>query len=206
MTYIEQSLGRHEKILMAARFHWIYTARALFWILAGFGLAFAVGVASVWWDVYSEMKRVYGSRVTGEMWFRVWNHVVRANGGYLKMMWDLPTQYRAFMLAPSVVGVYAFCTMMLVRATTEIAVTNERVIYKKGLLSRQVGELNVDRIEGVSVHQGPIERLLDCGYVSLRGVGVGEVDLPQIASPIAFRRAVNEAKADLEAKNGGSKA
>ena len=36
-------------------------------------------------------------------------------------------------------------------ATAKFAVTTERLIYKKGLVARHVGELNVDRIEGVSV-------------------------------------------------------
>jgi len=37
------------------------------------------------------------------------------------------------------------------RATTELAVTNHRVIYKSGLLSRHTIEMNRDKVESVDV-------------------------------------------------------
>ena len=48
-------------------------------------------------------------------------------------------------------GLLKFAQMMIVKATTEIAVTNKRLVYKRGLIARFVGEMNIDRIEGVNV-------------------------------------------------------
>jgi len=91
-------------------------------------------------------------------------------------------------------GLLGFAQMMVVKATTEIAVTNRRLIYKRGLVARHVGEMSIDRIEGVNVLQGILGRLLNYGRVAVRGMGVGEVVLPPIEDPIAFRLSIEKAK------------
>ena len=83
---------------------------------------------------------------------------------------------------------------MIVRATTEIAVTNSRLIYKRGLVARYVGEMSIDRIEGVNVLQGVLGRLLGYGRIMVHGIGVGEVILPPLADPIGFRKAIEKAR------------
>jgi uncharacterized membrane protein YdbT with pleckstrin-like domain len=93
---------------------------------------------------------------------------------------------------------------MIVKATTEIAITSERLVYKKGLIARHVGELNIDRIEGVSVRQGVFGRILGYGRVIVRGMGVGEVMLPSIEDPITFRGAIQEALS-MQSKGGNMK-
>ena len=45
------------------------------------------------------------------------------------------------------------------RATTELAVTNHRVIYKSGLLSRHTIEMNRDKVESVDVDQSLLGRI-----------------------------------------------
>ena len=49
---------------------------------------------------------------------------------------------------------------------TEIAVTNRRVIYKKGLIRRQTNEMNMDKVESVKIDQSIIGRMLDYGNVT----------------------------------------
>ena len=81
-------------------------------------------------------------------------------------------------------------------------------IYKKGLIARHVGELGIDRIEGVSVSQGVWGRIWGYGTIIIRGMGVGEVILPSlIEEPIAFRKAIQEARSIREQnKNANGKA
>src|SRR6202035_88240 len=45
------------------------------------------------------------------------------------------------------------------RATTELAVTDHRVIYKSGLLSRHTIEMNRDKVESVDVDQSLLGRI-----------------------------------------------
>jgi uncharacterized membrane protein YdbT with pleckstrin-like domain len=71
--------------------------------------------------------------------------------------------------------------------TTEIAVTNHRVIYKAGLIRRDTVEMLMDKVESVDVDQSILGRLLDYGNVSVRGTGSGFEPLRRIAHPIELR-------------------
>lgn len=193
MLYVQQSLGPSEEILMGARFHWMYTMKAVMWIMFGLAASVGLGYAAIWWEVSAVIRSQY-SGIPDELYQQAWNEVVTARGGYLRILWELNPVLRFGILAFFVLGLFFFAHMMIVKATTEIAVTTERLVYKKGLIARHVGELNIDRIEGVSVRQGALARVFGYGIVIIRGMGVGEVTLPPIEAPIEFRRAINEAK------------
>lgn len=203
MLYVQQSLGPKEEILMGGRFHWMYTMQAVGWILFGLGMGIAIGYTAIWWVVTQEMRAAYGTDLPSDIYNRAWDAIVQKKGGYLKILWGLHPLLRFGILGMFILGLYFFAHMMIVKATTEIAVTSERLIYKKGLIARMVGELNVDRIEGVSVRQGVLGRIFGYGNVIIRGMGVGEVVLPPIEAPIEFRRAVMEAQAVLLKSSGG---
>ena len=74
--------------------------------------------------------------------------------------------------------------------TTELAVTNRRVIAKFGLIRRDTIEIQVSRIESVQVHQSVSGRLLGFGTIVFSGAGTPQVSIPQIADPMSFRKAV----------------
>jgi hypothetical protein len=195
MLYVQQSLGPQEEILLGARFHWMYTLQAIFWILFGLAGSILIGYGAIWWEVTQLIRQIYSIDLPEELYKQAWDEVVVRQGGYLKILWSLNILMRFGILGFFVLGLFFFAHMMIVKATTEIAVTTERLIYKKGLIARHVGELNIDRIEGVSVRQGALARIFGYGIVIIRGMGVGEVTLPPIEAPIEFRRAINEAKA-----------
>ena len=73
---------------------------------------------------------------------------------------------------------------------TEIAVTNRRVIYKKGLIRRQTNEMNMDKVESVQINQSILGRMLDYGDVTILGTGEGFEMLRTIASPIELRNSI----------------
>jgi uncharacterized membrane protein YdbT with pleckstrin-like domain len=72
----------------------------------------------------------------------------------------------------------------------EIAVTNRRVIYKKGLVRRQTNEMNMDKVESVQVDQSILGRLFDFGTVKILGTGEGFESLRTIAGPIKLRNSI----------------
>jgi len=75
--------------------------------------------------------------------------------------------------------------------TTEIAVTNRRVIYKKGLVRRETTEMNLDKVETVNVDQSILGRIFDYGNVDVRGTGKGNFDqLKHVAAPLELRNHV----------------
>jgi uncharacterized membrane protein YdbT with pleckstrin-like domain len=90
----------------------------------------------------------------------------------------------------AVIGALEIARTWIRRATTEIAVTDRRVILKHGLISRRTLEMNLTRIESVDVRQGIAGRLLNFGDVIIRGTGSGMEPIRGIESPIEFRRRV----------------
>ena len=73
------------------------------------------------------------------------------------------------------------------RATTELAVTDQRVIYKTGLLARHTLEMNRARVESVTVDQTFLGRIFGYGAVTVRGVGSAFEPICNITDPLTFR-------------------
>jgi uncharacterized membrane protein YdbT with pleckstrin-like domain len=73
------------------------------------------------------------------------------------------------------------------RATTELAVTDQRVIYKTGLLARHTLEMNRAKVESVTVDQTLLGRLFGYGTVTVRGIGSALEPIRNIADPLSFR-------------------
>ena len=131
MGYVEQTLAEGEVIVHRARFHWLYTAGAILWLV---------------------------------------------------------------FLGILVIGVFMFFKMMIRKWTTEIVVTNRRLIYKLGWISRDSEEFSLSRIEEINLDQSIPGRILGYGRLTLHGTGMGSIELPTIAHPVAFRRAIDAAK------------
>ena len=78
--------------------------------------------------------------------------------------------------------------------TTEIVVTNRRLIFKKGWIARKTEEMSLNRIEELNLVQGVLGRVLSYGKLVCNGTGASDIKLPTIASPLAFRKVVQEAQ------------
>lgn len=76
------------------------------------------------------------------------------------------------------------------RWTTEIAVTDRRIIYKRGFIRRRTIEMHLDKVESVDVDQSILGRIMNYGDILIRGVGEGIEPLKNIGSPITFRNHV----------------
>lgn len=88
------------------------------------------------------------------------------------------------------VGLIAFLRSWIRKVTTEVAVTNKRVIKKTGLIQRLTAEMNMDKVESVDVDQSILGRLLDYGTIVIRGTGSGLEGLRYIAKPLELRSAI----------------
>ncbi|HUB47239.1 MAG TPA: PH domain-containing protein [Acetobacteraceae bacterium] len=92
--------------------------------------------------------------------------------------------------AIAVLGLLAFLAASIRRHATEIVVTDKRVIYKRGVLSRYTVEMHTSKIETVDVDQGILGRLLGYGTVEVRGTGSGIEPLRYIGHPLEIRNAI----------------
>lgn len=97
-----------------------------------------------------------------------------------------------------VVGVFIFLAAAIHMWTTDFAVTNRRVVLKRGWLNRRTQELAVESVEGVSLRQSLIARLFGYGRVIVTGTGEGTIVFPPMAHPVAFRRAIEAARAECD--------
>ncbi len=84
---------------------------------------------------------------------------------------------------------------MLVRSrfrqwTTEIAVTDRRVIQKSGFISRHTAEMNINQVERVEVIQTILGRLLNYGSIRIHGSGMGMEGLEDVAEPLTLRTCI----------------
>ena len=92
-----------------------------------------------------------------------------------------------------IVGGIFLIKALLTWRTTELALTNKRVMSKWGIIRRRTIDTNLNKIEGVSFHQGIIGRFLGYGSVVIRGTGGDHQPVPFIQAPEEFKRAVNTA-------------
>ena len=92
-----------------------------------------------------------------------------------------------------VCGVTAFCSILYRPWTTEIAVTNLRLIYKRGFFQRRTNDLQLRAIEEVRLRQNFWSRMFNYGNVEFHGTGVDDLRLPALSDPVAIQKAVQEA-------------
>jgi hypothetical protein len=103
--------------------------------------------------------------------------------------------YGALAAALGLTGVVLFLSIMMPIWTTEIGVTNQRFIYKRGLLWRSTQELQLRAIEEVNFEQGLLGRAFDFGRLELRGTGVDDIRLPPLADPLGLRKGLQDGMA-----------
>jgi membrane protein YdbS with pleckstrin-like domain len=152
MSYIEQSLGPHERLIARAYLPWLYRVFA-YLVLIG-GIALAAGAFFV-------LQERSAALVTAGVALSA--------------------------------ALAAFVAIMIRVWTTEIAVTNQRLVFKRGWLRRSSDELELFSIEEVDWEQSLLVRVFGFGRLMIYGTGEEEMRLPLISGALAFRKAVQEA-------------
>lgn len=78
------------------------------------------------------------------------------------------------------------------RNSTEIAVTNRRVIIKTGMASRRSLEIMLQKVESIGISETFWGRCLGYGSVMIHGTGGTPEPFHKIAHPSEFRKHVQE--------------
>jgi uncharacterized membrane protein YdbT with pleckstrin-like domain len=76
----------------------------------------------------------------------------------------------------------------LVCRTTELAITNKRIISKRGIVQRATMEMRLDKIESITVDQGLTGRMLNFGSITISGTGGDKTPIESIADPLEFQK------------------
>ena len=91
-----------------------------------------------------------------------------------------------------IIGVFLFISMYLEKWTTERALTNRRLILKRGFIRRKTEEISFNRVEEVNLSQSILQRILGSGDIKVTGTGAGEIMLKNIDDPLEVQKKVNE--------------
>jgi len=105
-------------------------------------------------------------------------------------LWSLaPMFLLGLILLPLWVGLLFWAAAAVRYFTTELAITNKRVIAKFGLIRRSTIEINLQKIESIQVNQSILGRVFNYGSIVLSGAGDPQAPIPGISNPLQFRRA-----------------
>ena len=82
--------------------------------------------------------------------------------------------------------------------TSELVITDRRVLIKVGFIRRHTFEMFISKIESVAVYQGMIGRIFNYGTVEIRGTGGSAESFATIAAPLQFRDAIQLVQSSSE--------
>ena len=112
----------------------------------------------------------------------------------LSFWWSQPGHLvLGVLLLVVVIGLFFLVMAWVNVRSTEIAITNRRVIAKFGFIRRHTVEINLDKVEALRVEQGLMGRFLNFGTIFISGAGTSVAPLRDIADPLVFRRKFMEA-------------
>lgn len=75
--------------------------------------------------------------------------------------------------------------------TTEMVLTNKRIIYKIGLIQRDIIEIPRNQIESINLTQTILGRIFRFGNIDVIGTGGTNQHLKSVASVISFRKSIS---------------
>ena len=93
-----------------------------------------------------------------------------------------------FGLIPLAIGLYYY----LKNATTEMIITNKRVIAKRGIIGVHTTEIRNIKVEGVRLHQSVFGRILGYGNIVFTGTGNAVTVFEDVVNPVATKSLCEE--------------
>ena len=84
--------------------------------------------------------------------------------------------------------------------TSELVITDRRVLIKVGFIRRHTFEMFISKIESVAVYQGMMGRIFNYGTVEIRGTGGSAESFSTIAAPLQFRDAIQLVQSTSESR------
>ena len=98
----------------------------------------------------------------------------------------------------TMVAIISLMKALIAKLSTELAVTSKRVIAKVGFIGRTTAELNHSKVESFNVEQSIFGRIFGFGTVIVNGTGANKTTIPNIDSPLEFRRSAMQSIDDSQ--------
>ena len=113
--------------------------------------------------------------------------------GEFHWLWHARAWAALIIFGVLIIGIIYWAYEMLRLNTTEFAITNRRIVIKRGILSAHVDQLSLSSIEGADLDQGIIGRIFGFGSLAIEGRGEGVLAFPPMKKPGEFLRQANMA-------------
>lgn len=166
MSYVRKVIGNDEKLIGIARLHWIHVAQGLLWFAA------CVAVARLSGSAFNYLLAMIPT--------------TSAIGLPILALQSWLTPF-ALLFGAIICSLYVMKVL-----TTEIGLTDRRVIYKRGWLFVNIKEIDIEEIRGENMDMGYLGRVLNYAYINLDCRFIGDVNLPAIERPTAFMKALHK--------------
>ena len=88
------------------------------------------------------------------------------------------------------VGIFFTLRFYVDRLVNEYGITNQRVVAKSGLVSRNIEEMSLNSIESINVKQSILGRILNYGSISITGRGNALIVFKDVDSPVEIRKKI----------------
>jgi uncharacterized membrane protein YdbT with pleckstrin-like domain len=146
---------------------------------------------------YAESVLADGEKIVHRAAISHWKYAFHYIGAALFLAGGLIALYMAsgrngvsplIALVPIAIGAILVLIAIVGRLTTELVLTDRRIMTKRGLISRDTLEMNLAKVESVHVNQGLFGRILNYGDVTVVGTGSSPEPLRGIADPLELRR------------------
>lgn len=171
MGYIRKVITSDEKLLAIFRPHWIYAFEGL--------LSFAVLTAAGFiLDYY--LYEYFGQHAIK---FKIDLWVVQFDEHHTPIPW-----------AAAFCGFAIFWSLFLAYISAEVGLTNQRIIYKRGLIFIEIDQIDLEDIRAEHVMHGWFGWLLGYGRIRLDCRFVDDVWLPAIRNPYRLVKASHTAR------------
>ncbi len=172
MGYVHKVIGADEKLILVTRLHWIYPLEGL---------------------IFFALTTVLGVFINNIMWI---------NAGYLLPDFEInlhfmSISYSFYMMIPlafGLIGFLMFWSLFTSYISTEIGLTNHRIIYKKGLFLIDVQQVELEDIRGEEINHGWLGWILGYGKIRFDCRFIDDVYLPATKNPYRLIKAVHTAR------------
>ena len=166
MSYVERNLIPGETVFYKTGLHWSV-------LIGPFLIGAACGIGALLLAVYT-----YSDKAA------VTNSKSGATGPSVILLTGV--------IILAVIAAVSIISGIVRRDSTEMAVTNKRVVIKTGILSRRTFELLLSQTESIRVEESFMGKMFGFGTVTIRGTGGTPETFLKIAHPLEFRRQVQE--------------
>ena len=167
MSYIQNILSEDEKLIWRAHLHWVYMAKGFLWL-------FLFSIIGILFDYFLWQN-------TGRYTAPESVHILGRN---------IIINISLFEWICVAGGIMLFLVYYLKYISTEILLTDKRILYKTGLIAVKAEELELQEIKEEKVNHGWFGYTLGYGTVHLDCRFVDDLDLPVIGNPTGFIKAL----------------